>query len=978
MLTVRNNKQFLGRVATVTLAVVPFAMGSALLISPREAKAEAVTYSTSKRTYRVGILLIDSTADADLNGSISPAEAALGPENPDPHLFYIADQRTDLKPSGWELDNPLAPSTVTTSVFTRWSAPGGRDPGHPYAVGQKVTKDMAAYWEVSLTKATESELLQFDVLFITNHREVRMSPQDREKLRKVVDAGGVVWLDDCGGMRFRPEGRFFLEELQFRGTASGLGAGGGPALYQPTHPLLNSPYTMSYNDILTLGDKGYGNYFLSSFTPTAAGVNDVVLTGPNKETLTTIIGNRAGTDTLLPAPDNALPYISAGVYGSGSVIVTSADIGCGVNDYSGGTNIGVGGNSGAYAGKNLAAANSEDLKVLYNASAWGGSNNTVRRNNRRTASSTSAVSAPLNPAFDFQNVPVAVDRVDSRSAPLISQGIMYVSGVSGGVATVRAYDTIPNRDFDNDGNYDDGLPDLIAGTPYDEIWRWTGPAAGPATQPSAPVLATVTQGGASGDLILVTLGNGTLVALNARPLDPATRRILPTTAVNGVNAPIVAGPYVAATNNVAPSPVFFNNKIYVVESNGGVRCISGGNIATTLWNSTTFTLAYQPTGTPTLGLNRLVVNKVRDPNQPLRENTIAQNTNESTNDVMLYVPVLDGSDGSAKVLPYWLGSRGEGTKDFTTVSPSTTTMRLRPASTNIDQYFISKGGGGFIDPTSTLSLYADVTVGGVTYTREENFAAGRAVYPVTDVFFTSQGYPANAWTVTFQDAALNTNFYSGLLNVAYTGDLALSSPTRALAVASYDLVYIPITPAGTAPPYLTTSPGHRNIGPLTIPRGSELDTVALAPNDLLLYSANQIPQGGVPDDRIGAVFAMQEREFSLSSSRLRWRYLLHELDANVQVGNVSVPELPSLRNRLVFTNPYEVADMLPPATPYEKLTKIKTVGSPITTNDGMTYVLASATSVANGNNIVTVLMAFQTVPQITLDLGVPVDSGSSV
>ncbi|MBC7808894.1 MAG: DUF4159 domain-containing protein, partial [Akkermansiaceae bacterium] len=220
MLTVRNNKHFLGRAATVPLAISPFAMGSALLISPREAKAEAVTYSTSKRTYKVGILLLDSTID--------PAAPGRGPENPDPHLFYIADQRTDIKPSGWELDNPLAPATVTSDIYSRWSEPGGRDPGHPYAVGQKVTKDMAAYWEVYLTRATESELLQYDVLFITNHRLTSMTPQDREKLRKVVDAGGVVWLDDCGGMRMGPSGRFFLEELQFRGTTTGLNNSPGP------------------------------------------------------------------------------------------------------------------------------------------------------------------------------------------------------------------------------------------------------------------------------------------------------------------------------------------------------------------------------------------------------------------------------------------------------------------------------------------------------------------------------------------------------------------------------------------------------------------------------------------------------------------------------------------------------------------------------------------------------------------------------
>ncbi len=956
MLTVRKTKPFPGRaaaLAAVSVAVVPFALGSALLIAPRAANADSTTYSSSKRTYKVGILLLESTID--------PLAPVRGPENPDPHLFYIADQRTDLKPSGWELDNPLAPASVTTDIYTRWSDPLGRDPGHPYKIGQKVTKDMAAYWEVYLSKATESELLEYDVLFITNHRLTSMTPRDREKLRKVVDAGGVVWLDDCGGMRINPGARFFLDELQFHGTVSGLGGAAGPALYQPTHPLLNSPYTMSYNDILTLGDKGYGDHYHATIRPGAIGTADadMLTTAPNKESLTTIIGNRSATDT---ATSLAMPYISAGVYGSGSVIVTSADIGCGVNDYSGGYNAGSGGNSGAYAGKNLLAANSEDLKFLYNAVAWGGSNNTVRRNNRRTASSSAAVSAPLNPAFDFESAS-AVNRVDSQSAPLISQGILYVAGVSGGKTTVRAYDTYPNRDFDNDGNSDDGLPDLVFGTSYDEIWRWESPTS--TVQPSAPVLATVSEGGLARDVILLTLSDGTLVSLEARPLDPATRRALPATVVL-TNAPINA----TAFTGVPPSPTFFSNKIYVVEDKGVVRCVNADGLVTA-WHSTVLTTnPYVPTATPTLGLNRLVVNKVRDINQPSRENTIAGNTNESTNDIMLYVPVLNTS-GSAQILPYWLGTRGEGVKDANVTSVTTSTMRLRPASTNASQYYISKGGGGFITPSVTL--FADVTLGGVTYTREENFAAGRAVWPVLDPFFA--GY-TGVWDAQFQDSADNAGFYGGQLNITYTGGTE-SNLNRVLAVADYDLVYVPdAAPAGPPPPYLLNNAGHRNTGPLTVPRGGPIDTISFAPNDLLMYGVNQTGSGATPAT-YGALFAMQEREFSLSSSRLRWRYLFHDVDTDVQVGNTTVNELPALRNRLRFTDPFKLSTMLPSATPYEKLSNIRIVGSPITTNDGLTYVQASATSVQN-NGTVTVLMAFQTVPQITLDLGVPLDPSSSV
>ncbi len=957
MQTARNNKLSLGRIAKATLAVIPFALGSAILITPRPARAEAVTFSNSKREYKVGILLIDSTTDF-VNAPIK------GPENPDPHVFYVADQRTDIKPGGWDLVNPLAPATVTSDIFGRWSGLGGRDPGHPYAVGQKVTKDMAAYWEVSLSKASEAELLQFDVLFITNHRAMRFTPKDREKLRKVVDAGGVVWLDDCGGMRIEPSGRFFLDEMQFQGSSAGLNGMSGPAIYQPAHPLLTSPYTLSYTDILNLGDKSYGNYYLASFKPNAINLNDVVPDrAPNQETLKTIIGNNYQEDTTTKL---AMPYISAGLYGSGSLIVSCADIGCGVNDYTGGFNAGSGGNSGAYAGTNLQAANIEDLKFTYNAIAWGSANNTVRRNNRRTASSSSAVSVPLNPSFNFAQVPPAaidpIPRVSSNSSPLISQGIMYVAGVdSNGNATLRAYDTVPNRDYDNDGNNDDGRPDLIYGTPYDEIWRWPGAAYGGA-EPSSPALASVPILDPDGatrphDVVMITMPDGTVNMFDARPVDFATNRLLPTNVPLFTNGPVGSGNYAAVGGNVAPSPIFYANKVYVSEPTGGlVRCINATDFKT-LWKSTEKPGPFDIVGTPTLGLNRLVVNKTHGSGN---ENTIAVNTDESTNDVMLYVPVRDTSTtpASEKILPYWLGTRGEGTKDIN-FDGTNYTMRMRPASTNLDQFLIPVGGvgSGFITPS--VVLYADVTVsiGGIDtlFTREENFAAGRAVYPKADPFFSSNGYGLT-WAATWEASTVNPAYYSGRINVTVTGGSVPSAnvPTKVLAVADYDLTYVPQgTGSGPGPVYLTdptnAQPGNRNALPFTIPGGTGLETVAFATNDLLLYAANQTGTAGTA----GALSAMQEREFSLSASRMRWRYLLHDGYTH-EINTVSVTD----RAALVDKN-------------NAAITGVTIKGSPITTNDGVTYQLAQSA----GRSI---LMAFDTSPQITLKLGTPLAANSSV
>ena len=179
---------------------------------PRPANADGDTYSTTKRQYKVGVLLIDSTTD-----TTNANTTARGPENPDPFVFYVADQRNDVKPQNWEFVNPLASGVVTSVEHDRWAA---RDPNNPYQLAQKITKDMAAYWEVYLSKASIQDLLQFDLLFITNHRPTGFTPIEREKLRKLVDAGGAVWIENCGRMYIQTRAPFFLEQLQFTENTS--------------------------------------------------------------------------------------------------------------------------------------------------------------------------------------------------------------------------------------------------------------------------------------------------------------------------------------------------------------------------------------------------------------------------------------------------------------------------------------------------------------------------------------------------------------------------------------------------------------------------------------------------------------------------------------------------------------------------------------------------------------------------------------
>ncbi|MFM7322746.1 MAG: DUF4159 domain-containing protein, partial [Armatimonadota bacterium] len=424
-----------GRIARAMCAL---AIAWACLVASLPAGADATTYSTNKRTLRVGVLLLDSTAyDWSTN---PPTPLRGGAENPDPFLFHIADSRTDIKPANWEFVNPLAPKVVTTEVFARWSQPGvGRDPDHPYRLGQQVTKNMAAYWEVPLSTTSLSDLLQYDLLFVTNHRTVYLTPADREKMRKLVDAGGVLWFEDCSRMRFHPAGPFFLEQVQF---TSG-GGDGVPEIHVPGHPLLTSPYPLTRQEIGSLGDVNMRNgRAIASIAPGATDPTaPPLLARPNPSVLVNVVGNSA----VRSATGEALPYIAAGIYGSGAVLLTAGDSGCDINDYCGGVNAGFGGNSGAYSGSNLQAARTEDLKFLYNAVSWGTANNAYRRNNRRTATSFEIVGAPLIDGFTAFGT-TTDPGVASGSAPLIAKGLVVVSGeVAGGSgATLRAYVAQPS------------------------------------------------------------------------------------------------------------------------------------------------------------------------------------------------------------------------------------------------------------------------------------------------------------------------------------------------------------------------------------------------------------------------------------------------------------------------------------------------------------------------------------------------------
>src|SRR5437868_2068971 len=125
-----------------------FILGLALggMLAPRAAVADAHTYTAVRRTIRTAIVTSSALNVPTPNGA--------SPENPDPHVFYIADS-SPLKPLGVEFMNPLAPPVITSAIYQRWLnrvRNGAYDPAFDsmnqpkefkeFQVGAKVTKNM--------------------------------------------------------------------------------------------------------------------------------------------------------------------------------------------------------------------------------------------------------------------------------------------------------------------------------------------------------------------------------------------------------------------------------------------------------------------------------------------------------------------------------------------------------------------------------------------------------------------------------------------------------------------------------------------------------------------------------------------------------------------------------------------------------------------------------------------------------------------
>jgi len=486
-------------------------------------------HSTQKRTRaaRQGKLLLSALTAAALGAGFCPAARAAGyvyqqhtlnagvlvnGSDPAPYLFYVLNNRPDVRPTDLNFINPLAPAGASPTA--------------------------AAYWEVSLNNVSDSEMAQYDVLYLPAGG-VTFGPAVNEKLRRFVDNGGQLIVEYETAVP-NPTPPPTVTGLLFTGTGA-TGTPASAALPSPgtvflRHPIISQPYLLSDTDVSGLTIQSTA----ATVPPTTpAGYitpngSDLVHHGEYSSIFSPVLSNSTGT------------IAAAAQIGAGQVVVTTLSLGLGisVDPY-----FRIPATTGplTFNPANLYVASTPDLKLLANIITW--SETHPNENKTSHGNASSAGLASFSPAWQY--LPMTAGTNPPPGAAVWGNFVFAVDATG----VLRAFDAYPPENLTGNAN-PAGAEQVTTGlslypmTSYDEIWntsRFNSSLVGA----SAPTVASF--GGVN--YVFVEKQDGTLVALNA---------------VTGASAPFMlkTPPSGGTFTTNAPAPTFYDGRLYAGQSNG--------------------------------------------------------------------------------------------------------------------------------------------------------------------------------------------------------------------------------------------------------------------------------------------------------------------------------------------------------------------------------------------------------------------------
>ncbi len=320
----------------------------------------------------------------------------------DVYTFYAMDRRTDLKPLGLSFRNPFAPAGTT--------------------------RNQAAYWLVDVSRLNDNQLARYKILLISRTSWGEMTAEIREKLRRFVDSGGVLWVDVP---REGASGKLFFPEVAPVANRQPIN------IVNLNHPLLRGYYTLTPAEIANLGLRGRGF---------GGGALNISANRPVLQIVTAVDANT--------------PVIAAATYGSGRIIVSAAGIAAAINAPLVRADGSVPEQAREYR---MEAVPDLELKFAYNLVRWAGAGSSDAFNARRANAVADQYGAPLGIRWRDPGTQYNI----ANGTPVVYGGLVFV--VSGN--NLICYDAVPSRDLDGDGRADDGIPDYERGESFDKVWE---------------------------------------------------------------------------------------------------------------------------------------------------------------------------------------------------------------------------------------------------------------------------------------------------------------------------------------------------------------------------------------------------------------------------------------------------------------------------------------------------------------------------
>jgi len=195
----------------------------------------------------------------------------------------------------WDSDYPEAPECLVTH------------PDKP----PDWTITYESVWLEDIVGGVET-LANYDLVITTGHEGHTFTADERQILEDYIDAGGIFWIDDCGGLEI--DNLPFDLEIDFAGE-SGLYVEGWATCYgnlytinDATHPLVHNRFTFSASEIRTDPGLNQAQWFLPPTYWDPA--YDVVIEG------TDVTATYSG------------PAVLAYRRGEGKIIATATDVTC--------------------------------------------------------------------------------------------------------------------------------------------------------------------------------------------------------------------------------------------------------------------------------------------------------------------------------------------------------------------------------------------------------------------------------------------------------------------------------------------------------------------------------------------------------------------------------------------------------------------------------------------------------------------------